>query len=249
MNRFFQELFERSGYPDSPRVVQVIGGPSTGKTSALCQLVVEDFQRRIEGEGFDTHPVLFISCGVDLSGVVEYFSREYFSKVGKDLFFHNFIAEPTYLKGQETLLEILPKHPCFVDPDLRPRIVVLDSFHFESVSDETVLLNFLRSHGVEYVYLAPREEPMLGEFTTIECLGNGHYQLGQYTNTYPRRTHNALLTAYLYGPFDGDHHKAYAIDQMVRNLTEIGYRDWVEDAEHGDNGEPGQYDWDTGIAP
>ncbi len=82
----------------------------------------------------------------------------------------------------------------------------------------------------------------------------------------------ALDVAVRYGGTDGDHHKAWVIDQMVRALTgcptiqktavdssgkpyaydamgESGeYRELVREAKAGDDG-PDTYDWDVGIAP
>jgi hypothetical protein len=54
------------------------------------------------------------------------------------------------------------------------------------------------------------------------------------------RHHAALIVAHHYGTIDGDHHKAWVIDQMVRALcgTEL-YAEWVK----------AHPDWDEGIAP
>lgn len=58
----------------------------------------------------------------------------------------------------------------------------------------------------------------------------------------------ALKIAFCYGQTDGDHHKAWVIDQMVRNLTGEKYDKWINDyiydEETGDS-----YTWDKGIAP
>lgn len=51
-----------------------------------------------------------------------------------------------------------------------------------------------------------------------------------------------------YGGIDGDHHKAWVIDQVVRTLTGDKYEQWVKDAKNGEEG-PNTYDWDEGIAP
>jgi len=88
----------------------------------------------------------------------------------------------------------------------------------------------------------------------------------------PTRIKNALEFAVKYGGIDGDHHKAWVIDQMVRALTgcpmvtvndvdcngvPYSYEDQgesgeylllVADAMDGDEG-PNTYDWDTGTAP
>lgn len=47
-----------------------------------------------------------------------------------------------------------------------------------------------------------------------------------------------------YGWIDGDHHKTWVIDQILRILFGDYYNDWVENYE-----EDGEYTWDTGIAP
>lgn len=58
----------------------------------------------------------------------------------------------------------------------------------------------------------------------------------------------AIEIAVRYGGIDGDHHKAWVIDQMVRALTGENYDAVVADACAGDDG-PNTYDWDEGIAP
>lgn len=71
-----------------------------------------------------------------------------------------------------------------------------------------------------------------------------------------KRINNALDLAVEYGGIDGDHHKAWVIDQMIRELTgcpdALGeseeYREFVRKARDGEDG-PETYDWDTGIAP
>jgi len=58
----------------------------------------------------------------------------------------------------------------------------------------------------------------------------------------------AIDLAVRYGGIDGDHHKAWVIDQMVRILAGDEYADIVADARFGVDG-PETYDWDEGIAP
>lgn len=58
----------------------------------------------------------------------------------------------------------------------------------------------------------------------------------------------ALEIALRYGGIDGDYHKAWVIDQMVRALCGDGYAAWVVDAKAGADG-PHTYAWDEGIAP
>jgi hypothetical protein len=47
---------------------------------------------------------------------------------------------------------------------------------------------------------------------------------------------------------DGDHHKTWVIDQMVRALAGGDYKRIVTEAKAGEDG-PDTYAWDEGIAP
>jgi hypothetical protein len=58
----------------------------------------------------------------------------------------------------------------------------------------------------------------------------------------------ALEVAREYGGVDGDHHKAWVIDQMVRALTGDGYAAFVANARAGADG-PESYEWSAGVAP
>lgn len=62
----------------------------------------------------------------------------------------------------------------------------------------------------------------------------------------------ALEIAWRYGQIDGDRHKMWVIDQMVKALcgNEKKYKDWVEAYETPlTNNIYDYYEWDTGIAP
>ena len=59
---------------------------------------------------------------------------------------------------------------------------------------------------------------------------------------------DALRIAFSYGGTDGDHHKAWVIDQMVRALTGSGYDKWVKERKAGPDGAE-TYGWDVGIPP
>ena len=65
-----------------------------------------------------------------------------------------------------------------------------------------------------------------------------------------QRIEEALEVADRYGGIDGGHHKAWVIDQMVRNLcgTTEEYQRWVGTHVTGEDG-PFTYSWDEGIAP
>ena len=58
----------------------------------------------------------------------------------------------------------------------------------------------------------------------------------------------ACKLAWTYGQIDGDHHKTWVIDQMLRALLAEKYGEWVADFCKGDD-EDDEYEWDTGIAP
>lgn len=62
------------------------------------------------------------------------------------------------------------------------------------------------------------------------------------------RIEAALAVAMAYGSIEGDHHRAWVIDQMVRVLTGERYPEWIAEHKAGDEG-PDTYDWDIGIAP
>lgn len=67
------------------------------------------------------------------------------------------------------------------------------------------------------------------------------------------RIEKALNIAWRFGTIDGDHHKMWVIDQMVRALcgTEEKYLEWVKAYQtpviSGEHTE--YYEWDTGITP
>ncbi len=63
-----------------------------------------------------------------------------------------------------------------------------------------------------------------------------------------RRIQAALDVACRYGGFDGEHHKIWVIDQMVRELTGVSYDTVIRGFCNGVAGS-GTYGWETGIAP
>lgn len=58
----------------------------------------------------------------------------------------------------------------------------------------------------------------------------------------------AVDVAFEFGQIDGDHHKAWTIDQMVRVLAGERYAALIEEYRDGVDG-PDTYTWDEGIAP
>ncbi|MFZ2992628.1 MAG: hypothetical protein WA061_02825 [Microgenomates group bacterium] len=68
------------------------------------------------------------------------------------------------------------------------------------------------------------------------------------TITNKQRMINAIRIAIRYGQIDGGHHKAWVIDQMVRELSGDNYDEIIKESCDGEDGE-NTYDWDCGIAP
>lgn len=57
-----------------------------------------------------------------------------------------------------------------------------------------------------------------------------------------------LELIFQYGQIDGDHHKTWVIDQIVRILTGDKYKEWVKEYTYDE--ETGEcYGWNKGIAP
>jgi hypothetical protein len=61
------------------------------------------------------------------------------------------------------------------------------------------------------------------------------------------RVQLALALIASYGQTDGEHHKAWVTDQVVRLLTP-DYEAWIARYRDGEDG-PETYSWDAGIAP
>lgn len=66
--------------------------------------------------------------------------------------------------------------------------------------------------------------------------------------TQDERIERAIAIAQSYGGTDGEHHKMWVIDQMVRALIGDRYRNWVAATRYGEDG-PKTYNWDVGVAP
>jgi hypothetical protein len=62
------------------------------------------------------------------------------------------------------------------------------------------------------------------------------------------RVCKAMSLIYSYGQIDGDHHKRWVIDQVVRQLLDDDYDRFVAFHNDGEDG-PDTYEWGTGIAP
>lgn len=62
------------------------------------------------------------------------------------------------------------------------------------------------------------------------------------------RIGKAISLIWEYGGIDGDHHKQWLIDQVLRALCGRKYKEWVKNFEDGEDG-PQTYEWDEGVAP
>lgn len=62
------------------------------------------------------------------------------------------------------------------------------------------------------------------------------------------RVQKALAIASQFGGIEGDHHRAWVIDQIVRELAGDGYDAWVREQCDGEDG-PATYVWDVGTPP
>lgn len=63
-----------------------------------------------------------------------------------------------------------------------------------------------------------------------------------------QRISKAIKIAIQFGQIDGDHHKMWVIDQMLRALLGKEYKATIKAACAGEDG-PDTYFWETGIAP
>lgn len=89
------------------------------------------------------------------------------------------------------------------------------------------------------------------DIASIKCLlqknqelQNINDKLSSALNSAEKRIDKAIEIAYQYAQIDGDHHKMWVIDQIIRKLLKNNYDNWVKEYE-----EDGEYLWDTGINP
>ena len=68
------------------------------------------------------------------------------------------------------------------------------------------------------------------------------------SETLSERMKEALTIGVQYGGIDGDHHKDWVIDQMIRKLAGSEYDNIVAESCAGEDG-PNTYSWNCGIAP
>lgn len=67
--------------------------------------------------------------------------------------------------------------------------------------------------------------------------------LAKYIQQLESKQQKVIDLIFQYGQIDGEHHKTWVIDQVVRILLEEQYDKWVKEYEEDD------YTWEIGIAP
>lgn len=86
-------------------------------------------------------------------------------------------------------------------------------------------------------------------FTRVTAEGIKHIPRDEVIKSVPEiKVAAALEVIEHYGGFDGEHHKAWVIDQVARVLTGDRYAQWVIDMKGGEDG-ANTYGWDEGIPP
>ena len=65
---------------------------------------------------------------------------------------------------------------------------------------------------------------------------------------YKECINNAIAIALQSGQTDGEHHKLYVIDQMLRYLAGDNYEELIKNYCNGEDG-PNTYSWETGTCP
>jgi hypothetical protein len=130
--------------------------------------------------------------------------------------------------------------------DISEALADNDTYFIAAVSFEAIV-----SNDVEFVpaeaYAELKERLATAEFpaNAFESLYDGVYQELEQLKA---RVNKAMDIIGQFGGIDGDHHRAWVIDQAVRALTGDGYTEWVKMMNDGEDG-PDTYEWDEGIAP
>lgn len=127
----------------------------------------------------------------------------------------------------------------------KPTLLPTNEFHvinvatsFWPVATNEDLVRICRAHGNAPLEVIPHLlRRILSDDTAMHALQNEN-----------ARIPDAIALAFQYGGIDGDHHKAWVIDQMIRILAGDGYARLVAEANDGEDG-PNTYTWNEGIVP
>ncbi len=108
--------------------------------------------------------------------------------------------------------------------------------------------NFIKSKESEQNTLYENEEFYRDDIEQNELFLKMLHTVLNLIQTQQEEINKVLEIAFQYGQIDGDHHKLWVIDQIVRSLTGNNYKEWVNHYEYDEKtGE--KYTWDKGIAP
>ncbi len=102
-----------------------------------------------------------------------------------------------------------------------------------------ILKSFLENEKTEILGISVGEERQVRE--AIRHLLTAYEKEKEKNN-------NVLGLIFEYGQTDGEHHKAWVIDQIVRIITENNYDKWVQHYEYDEETDE-DYFWYVGIAP
>lgn len=91
------------------------------------------------------------------------------------------------------------------------------------------------------------KDPVISEYTSLLPLVHAKLVMDP-CNHDAEAIEEVLEFIRQYGSIDGDHHKTWVLDNIVRIFALDRYDDWVRETRRGEDG-PTTYDWDTGIAP
>lgn len=84
--------------------------------------------------------------------------------------------------------------------------------------------------------------------TCVDCFDNHREILLNLIEKQDKIINEILEIAFQYGQIDGEHHKSWVIDQIVRKITGKDYGKWVAHYEYDEETDE-EYEWDIGIAP
>ena len=117
-----------------------------------------------------------------------------------------------------------------------------------------VLTNkFVNENVSQYNINKFKEEQYIENFETYEDYDYDIYNwvyiknfknIVELAENLQQRIDKAIEIAYQYAQIDGAHHKMWTIDQMLRELLDSKYDEFIREYE-----EDGEYTWDIGISP
>ena len=104
---------------------------------------------------------------------------------------------------------------------------------------------YLRNR-LELAFLAGAQAEVKAQEVVAEKLLEAPFFFSS-SEEYKAKKQQALDLISEWGGIDGDHHKKWLLDKLVKLLS-YDYEQWVKDYQKGEDG-PDTYEWDSGIAP